>query len=64
MLILDDFGFLWTADMRLPVRLVDGRLQFFDKDKRRSDARGTPYVHVELDEIMRVVEKLKKRAII
>ncbi len=62
MLILDDSGFLWTPDMRLPVRLVDGRLQFYDKDKRRSDERGTPYVSVEISEIIMALEKHKKRA--
>ncbi len=47
---IDDRGFLWYGNFRLPCRLVveHGTLQFKDKDHIRSMERGTEFVEVPI----------------
>jgi hypothetical protein len=60
MIVIDDAGFLWTNDMKLPVRLVGEQLEFCDKDKARSEQRGTRFVRIELTELLHLQEKRAK----
>jgi hypothetical protein len=47
---IDNDGFLWCGDFRLPIRFdpETEMLEFFDKDRRRSQTRGTQLVEVPL----------------
>lgn len=36
-------------------KVVDGKLQFKDKDRRRASERGTPYVEVGIQELSQIV---------
>jgi hypothetical protein len=50
-LYIDDRGFLWADDFRLPCRvdLTAGFLEFIDKDHIRSEQRGSRYVNVPIE---------------
>lgn len=37
----------------------EGDLEFYDKDKRRSEERGTPYVTISLDDFIPLVIEVK-----
>ena len=55
---VDDRGFLYIDDFRLPMRLIDNReLEFIDKDRIRSVARGTRIVCVPLDQFASLVDR-------
>lgn len=41
-LIVADDGFLWYAGHKLPARLVNGGIEYHEKDPRRSAACGGP----------------------
>jgi hypothetical protein len=47
---IDEQGFLYYGDFRLPMKVNydTGCLEFFDKDRWRSLERGTPFVQVPL----------------
>lgn len=49
-LYIDDRGFLWVDDFRLPCRvnLDAGYYEFVDKDRQRSMTRGTRFVTVPI----------------
>ncbi len=49
-LYIDDRGFLWYGDFKLPCRLdtEHGTLEFKDKDHRKSERRGTEFVEVPI----------------
>lgn len=47
---IDFQGFVWDGNFRLPMRYdaARGVLIFHDKDKRRSERRGSPVIEVPL----------------
>jgi len=57
-LYIDSRGFLYLDDFRLPMRLdMDNReLEFFDKDRIRSVARGSRTVTMSLDMLVSLGE--------
>jgi hypothetical protein len=56
---LDEQGFIWVDDFRLPFRLVGGELEFLDKDRRRCSERGERFVRVEAQELIEVLKENK-----
>lgn len=52
----DEDGFLLYGDFRLPIRYDADRevLEFFDKDRRRSHQRGTPFVEMPLEKLFQL----------
>lgn len=47
---LDERGFLWFGDFKLPMRYLRerGLVEFLDRDKRRSANRGSRVIYVPL----------------
>jgi len=55
---IDDAGFVWSGNFRLPLR-VDyerGVVEFFDKDKRRSYERGSRFVEIQATSMVEVLQ--------
>lgn len=62
-LFVDGQGWLWYGDFRLPIRQTTaGKLQFFDKNRRRSSVRGSEYVEVDPAKFAGLEEKGKNDA--
>lgn len=55
---IDDDGFFWAGPIKL-FRLEGGNVVAFDKDKKRSRARGTSDVVVTAEDM---IEALRKHA--
>jgi hypothetical protein len=49
---VDPNGFVWYDGVKLPVRFIAARrsLEFFDKDKRRSEERGSRIVEITIEQ--------------
>lgn len=52
---VDPNGFLWYDGVKLPVRFIRerGTLEFFDKDRRRSDLRGSRVLEIPVNQFER-----------
>lgn len=59
--IIDDDGFVWYEDFRLPLRVDIERavVEFFDKDRRRSEERGTRFVEITAQEFETMLHTLR-----
>lgn len=49
---VDPNGFIWYDGVKLPVRFIPERqaIEFFDKDRRRSEIRGSRTVEISLEQ--------------
>ena len=56
---IDELGFVWVGDFRLPFRIIDHEVEFIDKDRRRCAERGERFVRIEAEELVRVLHELK-----
>lgn len=60
---VDPNGFIWFDGVKLPVRFIPERssIEFFDKDRRRSEARGSRTVEIRVDKFAReLLERIEK----
>ena len=55
-IFIDALGFIWIDDFRLPLRMVEGAVEFCDKDRRRAFERGDRFVRVEATVLIEVLK--------
>jgi hypothetical protein len=53
---IDAMGFIWVDDFRLPLRMVEGEIEFCDKDRRRAYERGDRFVRVDASVLIEVLQ--------
>lgn len=58
-IFIDALGFVWIDDFRLPLRMVEGDVEFCDKDRRRAYERGDRFVRVETAVLIELLQKEK-----
>ena len=56
---IDEYGFVWLGEFRLPFRLVGDELEFVDKDRRRCHERGGRYVRVDIEDMITCLKETK-----
>lgn len=54
--VVDNQKFVSVDGVRVCRVVGNGRLQFCDKDKRRSSMRGTRYVEISIVELRKVID--------
>lgn len=50
---VDENGYVWIGGVKI-CRLAWGLVEFYDKDKRRSEVRGSSYVYVTPEKLHEV----------
>ena len=62
---LNDTGFPVLDGMRLPFRVIPEteEVEFFDKDRRRSEERGTRFVRLGAKEFIEMLQTAVKNSI-
>jgi len=61
-LIIDNVGFVYIDGVRVARWIPDRQaLQFWDRNRNRTMRRGSRYVEVELDRLMRVLNEAVSR---
>lgn len=58
---VDKRNFLRVGGVKVGRVTPEGRVQFCDKDRKRSAERGTRYVEVDIDRIKTAVDRARKR---
>ena len=54
---VDENGFLWVGGMKI-CRLTNiGMIEFYDRDRRRSEQRGSHYVYATLDRLTKAIQE-------
>jgi len=54
---LDEFGFIWIDNFLLPFRMIEGELEFLDRDRRRAFERGDRFVRVDADVLIEILRE-------
>lgn len=45
-LYIDDFGFVWLDNFKVCRITNQGDIEFFDRDRRRAERRGSAYIYI------------------
>lgn len=55
--MVDENGFVWVGDLKV-CRLTNMRmLEFYDRDRRRSEQRGSHFVYVTPERFAQVIQE-------
>lgn len=58
---VDENGFVWVGGLKVCRLVIGGLIEFFDRDRRRSERRGSQFVYTTLDELSLVLSgKVRK----
>lgn len=61
---VDEYGFVYLDHVRICRIALDGRLEFLDRNKLRSDRRGSQYVYAAPETFYRfIVESLVRATV-
>lgn len=54
---VDPAGFVWYDGAKLPFRIIrsKGIIEFIDKDRRRSEKRGSRFLAIPLEEFEKII---------
>jgi hypothetical protein len=64
--LVNELGFIILDGMRLPLRVIKetGEVEFCDKDKRRSNERGTRYIRMDTQDFVTLLQNISECATI
>lgn len=58
---VDENGFVWIGGLKVCRIVVGGLIEFFDRDRRRSERRGSQFVYTTLDDFSLVISGKKRK---
>ena len=58
---VDENGFVWIGGLKVCRIVVGGLIEFFDRDRRRSERRGSQFVYTTLDDFSLVLSGKKRK---
>lgn len=58
---VDENGFVWIGGLKVCRIVVGGLIEFFDRDRRRSERRGSQFVYTTLDNFSLVLSGKKRK---
>lgn len=56
---IDDTGFVWLSDMKIFRITPQGFVEFFDRDKKRAQERGTQFIYADAGTLCRILSREK-----
>lgn len=57
---VDENGYVWLGDLKICRLTPWGFIEFFDRDKRRAERRGSHFVYSTPDELCKLFSSIKK----
>lgn len=58
---VDENGFVWIGGLKVCRIVVGGLIEFLDRDRRRSERRGSQFVYTTLDDFSLVLSGKKRK---
>lgn len=59
-IVVDENGYVWVDKLKI-CRLTNwGCVEFFDRDKRRANYRGSHFVYADLEQLISILESCRQ----